>query len=489
MSLRDQVMISAMVGGAPALEPEGSALDPLLGMLAQRAIPQRTLDAIALVTAYTEAGLSPLPAAQLPVPCADDSRHICGPSSAGHCRELLTDRRGLLREWLALLNATNLRAPEEFLPGLLDAATGDRTLRKDASAAAGPRGPWLAQFRPEWLWTRAGAADESAWETGTQAERAAFLEQLRQSDPARARGLVESTWAEESAEGRRQFVEALTVCLEPEDEAFLEKTLDDRSVAVRRAAAELLGSLPDSQLSQRMAQRLAGRIRLEKTGLLGRKRVIEVVPFEEIDAAMVRDGIEKKPPAGLTVGERAWWTEQAMACIHPSHWVRSLEVTEPQLVEAAKNGEWAALLLEGWRRAAIRHRAQEWFSTLAEQAVPGISATVELFRGMQPEPRETAMASWLDKEPKAWLPQVAICCDHPWSLPFTRTVLKATARNLPAGPTDPFGYQMKPLLRASALLASTDLTASPEGDDFAEFTDILSFRRRMRQALQNQENR
>ena len=74
MSVRDQVMISAMVGGAPALEPEGSALDPLLGMLSQRAIPQRTLDAIALVTAYTEAGFAPMRAAQLPVPCADDSR-------------------------------------------------------------------------------------------------------------------------------------------------------------------------------------------------------------------------------------------------------------------------------------------------------------------------------------------------------------------------------------------------------------------------------
>ncbi|MGC4052993.1 MAG: DUF5691 domain-containing protein [Paludibaculum sp.] len=486
VSLHAQVIASALVGGAPRLEPDGSSLDPLLGALAGRAAPQRMLDAIALITGYTDAGMEPLPAIVLPQPCAGDPRPMCGVAASGHCTELLKDRRALLREWLALLNARNLRLPEELLPALLDAATADRSLRASAGMAAGARGVWLAQVRPEWSWTR--PAGELAWETGTQAERAAFLERVRGSDPARARDLVLSAWAEESADGRQQFVAALAVGLGPEDEEFLERALDDRSVTVRRASANLLGSLAGSRLSQRMMDRLEGRIRLGKTGLLGRKRTVEVTPFEEADAAMARDGVEKKPPADVTVGERAWWTEQTIACVPPAHWVRLLGATEQQLVEAARNGEWAALLEEGWLRAAIRHGAQEWLVALAADATPGLTATASLFRAMEAGAREATLTPLLVKEPKAWLPHVAVYCDHPWSEVFTRTVLKLAAGSATGGPEEGWSYQLRMLLRASALLASSEVEVLPEDEIFAEFIEVLSFRRRMRQALRNQEN-
>jgi hypothetical protein len=492
MSLREELKTAAMLGANLALAAEGTALEGPMAELSRRPHPQRSLDAIALVYAYEEAGARALATVPLPTPCPVDPRPRCTAVAATHLSELLVESRGLLREWLSLANEAGLRPAEELVPALLNAGTRDRSLRQSIATAAGALGMWLAPFRPEWKWMQTLATDQTSWETGSLGERLTLLQELRGSDPGQARTLLQGTWPTENADSKRQFLQVLATGLSLEDEAFLESCLEERGVSVRRAAAELLASLPDSQLVWRMAERLTGCIRVSKVGLL-RKTVLEVEPFAALDAAMARDGVEKKPPAAIQLGERAWWTAQALACVPPGKWEAELGMPPERLLEAARNGEWGDLLVEGWLSAAIRHRAKDWLLAFVSQTLPNYSPlaaqVMEVFRALEPNEQERSFLQLLEREAKTWLPHAATHCPQPWSDEFTRVVLKTVAKNLPKASTDPLSYQLPPFLREAALLASSKISALPQEELFAEFTEILNYRRTMREALEQKENR
>jgi hypothetical protein len=95
-----------------------------------------------------------------------------------------------------------------------------------------------------------------------------------------------------------------------------------------------------------MSERLAGRLSLTQ--------VLNVAPFEDIDNAMLLDGIEKKP-SGTALGERAWWTMQALAAVPPGKWVKHFSLMPDDLIEAAKVGQWSSLFTG--RMARRRHPA------------------------------------------------------------------------------------------------------------------------------------
>ena len=492
--LRDQLRTAALLGANTPLQPEGSPLDDCLPALAQREAPQHTLDAIALVTVYEAAGRLPLPASVPPPPCPQAPIPLCSAMAAGHLSELLKDSRGLMPEWLAIAAETGVRPPGEWVPALLDAATRNRTLRESVALAVGSLGVWLAPFREEWVWVKATASreatplDEASWETGTLSERLFLLSQLRVTSPSRARQFVERTWGTESADTRRQLLECFATSLSLDDEDFLEACLDDRSVVVRRASAELLSSLSGSRLGQRMSARLTGRIRIHRTGLL-RKRTLDLTLIEDLAPALARDCIERKPPTGSKLGERAWWTSQILACLHPSKWVQELDLSPEQLIDAAGNGEWRDLILDAWRVAAVRYQATDWLVALSSSSEPATSATTAIFRSLPLQDRERCMLRLVEKDPEIWAFHVPMLCPHAWSDDFTRAVWKLIHVVLTKLTADQLLYQGKSLLRASALLASPDVVATPQDDFFTDCAGILHYRRHMRQALRSKENR
>src|SRR4051812_11422423 len=100
MNLREQVTTAALVGASRPLDTAGSALASFLDVLAKREPPQRLLDTIALITAYEEAGATPLPGPKLDPASAVDPRPMCGPTAAGHLTTILAGRKSLLPEWL-----------------------------------------------------------------------------------------------------------------------------------------------------------------------------------------------------------------------------------------------------------------------------------------------------------------------------------------------------------------------------------------------------
>lgn len=488
MTLPEQLAAAALIGTAqqpftlpaPAAAPtDRPALDASLARLPRTAnSAELLLSAAALITCYRAAGAEAALGQDVPTapPAEEDARPLATGLAAAHLATILTSRRPLVAEWLALLSESGRRPAPELIPSLLDAAASDAALRAAAAKAAGPLGVWLAAFRPGWSWLSA-SGDGDVWETGSLAGRLAALRAVRAADPARARAMIEEVWSTENADVRRQMTEALANALSMEDEPFLEAALDDRSAQVRAAAAEYLSQLSGSRLVERMRDRVRACVTLKKEGLFGRKLVLDVDLLDAPDAAAQRDGLDKKPPASPQLGARGWWTLTALSTLPPKEWTIRFALEPAQLIEAASNGQWQALLMSAWATAAGRYKDAAWLNAL----IPHMPNPL-LFVPLAPAERERLALSCLASN-KDFLSTVPACCPHPWSLAFTERFAAAARNHLAGGAAD---YRIGAVLQHAALHASTAAPLPFDADQIpllAAFVDTLAFRRQMKRAL------
>ncbi|MEV4348678.1 DUF5691 domain-containing protein, partial [Actinoplanes sp. NPDC049596] len=258
------------------------------------------------------------------------------------------------------------------LPALLDAGRRNSIIRPALARVAGERGVWLAGLRDDWRWLRDEAKAPSLttafdWHTGGSGERLGHLTALRRSDPARARELVESTWAEDSSDDRARFVAAFATGLSEADDAFLERALDDRRKEVREAALELLRRLPGSGLRSRMAQRARAAVRRERR-MIGADRLI-VTPPEELDPGLRRDGVASTPARGI--GVSAWLLEEIVAGAPLDTWA------EPAtMLRLARGNDWESPLLHGWAKAAVAQEDVGWATVLLNEVAGTLRESV-----------------------------------------------------------------------------------------------------------------
>ena len=87
---------------------------------------------------------------------------------------------------------------------------------------------------------------------------------------------------------------------------------------------------------------------------------------EAYDKSWQRDGVAERPPAGL--GQRSWWLSQILALVPSSHWEQLFGVGPAHLIAAAIADDAGLAVLEGWSRAAIRHKATNW---ICHSGIPG----------------------------------------------------------------------------------------------------------------------
>jgi hypothetical protein len=315
---------------------------------------------------YRQAG-NCLPALATAVePASSESLPACSPNAARLFRDMFEGQyRDVLPEALDRLKRASLRLPAPLLPKALEHAVGD--VRAGLLPVIGERGRWLSQFNPAWHWAADAFIDESGvpadaiirWQEGRNAERLSLLHRFRSHDPASARTLLDGVWRQEKADFRAEAIQTLDVNLSSDDEPFLETALDDRAQDVRQHAARLLARLPDSAFARRVTDRADTVLReIDTAGNL-----VVVVP-ETLDPAWQRDGIHPKPPSSL--GERAWWLEQLLALVPPSHWALRFACTPDTLVAiAAHDTAWGFTTIKGWARAAALHRDTAWATPLA----------------------------------------------------------------------------------------------------------------------------
>ena len=435
MKLWSDLVTSALLGterGAPA--PSPAAAGPLGEHLAR--IPaedreQAHLSAAALLTSYRQAGRTAGAAlAPVPVECPPDALAECRPKTA-HLIAMALDKQHapVLPEALGLLAGVRRRLPHAMLPDLLNAGRGGHSLRPAIQAVADRRGFWLAAQNPEWSYL-ASKEDTEVWTEGGAAARLSYYTQVRAADPERARALLSEAWTTESAGDRAAFLDAWEADLSMEDEPFLESALDDRSKEVRKTAAGLLTKLPGSRLVQRMIARAEPLIALHSP-LIGRTR-LDAAPPDAGDAAMARDGIEIKPPQGE--GEKAFWLRQIVAAVPLEFWTAKFGRSAPKLVALARQNEWSAPLLIGWRQAARRTQSTDWLLALIQDALehdPAAATTIpELASRLSAADFEALLGPMVAGVPMSEKhPALALAARHPdpWSLEFARSMARTIA--------------------------------------------------------------
>jgi len=403
----------------------------MLAKLRDQDKEHQLLGAAAVVSLYRRAGATPtVDSEPLPAPAPADGRPDC-PSHARECLAVMMcgQHDEVLPEWLALLQGSGARVPEDYLSALLERGRQHGALRETIAAVAGERGRWLARQHPGWAYV--------AGETDT----ADFAARRRQ-DPARAREELAVEWPTLDPQARESRLPALAVGLGQDDESFLESALDDKRKEVRGAAADLLAQLPQSRFAQRMIARLEPLLAFTpaKPARLippsaGSKARLDVAPPAACNKAMQRDGIQAKIPAQIqynlrNLGEKGWWLLQILSCVPPGEWCARWGQTPAELLKLVEGHDWQDAVRNGWAQAAMRFHDQEWAKALYPLMLVSNSIVgdwTELIAFLPPAYWEDITLKALfgkQADTEALPPVVGLlyACPHPWSTQLAAAV-------------------------------------------------------------------
>lgn len=275
-------------------------------------------------------------------------------------------RSGLVTEWFVCASEAGLVLPPHWLPVVLGAL--EPTVRQTFTSVLGPLGAWLASKNPAWADAAPLHAGDDAWAHGTFEQRKVALALQRQRDPSEGRRWVESTWLQDAPEERAAFIQGLRTGLGRDDEALLERALDDSRKSVRAAAVECLMCLPESAHARRSLERLRQLLQLRIAGRLGALTThrLDVQLPDAPDRAAIRDGIELKVPAGRKVGERVWWLMQMVAMTPPGGWMQQ-DCDADAILDAALATDYSEALLQAFTTATLRRPDAVWISALCRR--------------------------------------------------------------------------------------------------------------------------
>jgi len=270
-----------------------------------------------------------------------------------------------LSTWLRAADDHGLRVHHPVLVPLLEKATAVAELRPAVRSVLDSRGAWLAAANPAWSWaatdlsasteTALAAIDQREWAQLPTLERVVLVRRLRAQDPGAARALIESTWSSDPAPARAELIGALGVGLSLDDEAFLERALDDRAAGVREAAYRLLDALPGSARAGRLGQLLTPLVSV--SGLV-RRRVRVELPTTPT-AAAVRDGLVPAPPGRSA---RGFWLQRLAAGAPFTSWTEATQLDPPTVVRTLDDAD----ALAGLRTAAVARRDPTWARALLD---------------------------------------------------------------------------------------------------------------------------
>ncbi|SHG46708.1 DUF5691 domain-containing protein [Massilia sp. CF038] len=368
-----------------------------------------------------------------------------------------------LDQWLATAARMGYRLPHASLVPLLEKVTPRHALQAQVAALMGKRGHWLAAQNPAWA-TLCSAPEQSSaalWQTGALAQRCKALVDMRRADPAAALAALVQEWVQEPADNRIALLPCLATALSLDDEAFLERALDDKRKEVRQSAQQLLAALPGTGFEQRALARLHAALRVDAGTL-------HITLPDTRDGAMQRDGIGMEKHHGM--GEKAGWLLDMVQQVTPRHWSAQWQATPAQVIALMAASEFKTAMLTGLTRAAARMighdtsaDARDWFMTLILQDDPARTQvhTVHLLTPqlacLPPEQQDQILAQWIAQ--RAWGHAVnwAATRSEALSAPLSRSLLAAVQRDMAALTTH--DYSMRANLKALGSVLDADDTA------------------------------
>lgn len=319
------------------------------------AAAHRLLIALGTASLMRKAGQLPIPSDSFPAwdKAPDEPLPALGPLGEQCIQAILEEEEGeLLATYLDILNAHQRRIPARSIVPLMALATNNKALAQRVLVHAGERGAWLAKHHPNWnTLLKPDTSASDPWNTGTPAQRATYLVELRRRDPAAARELLAAGLKQESSKELPELLRALHTGLSLADAPVIEPLLKSKARDVRASAAALIVRIPDHPGQATLFNLSSARLELKGNMILGRK--LEVSLPDAYDPSWAAFGIEPKSARYPT--ERTAWLGQMIALVNPQRWCERFDRKPEDLVPLAQKNEFSATLLAAFADAALLH--------------------------------------------------------------------------------------------------------------------------------------
>lgn len=283
----------------------------------------------------------------VPEPAKPSAGGACSWRSVQHLQAILNGHHlPALPEFVQLLHTHNKQLPADSLPVLLEQCRANPDLWELVRPIIGERGLWLMRQHPHWSNLEPQVAALEEWPEQSGKTQLFLLQAYRKVDSAAARESLTDHWLQLDHKTQARLLPALSEGLKADDEAFLEHCLQAKRKEVRKAAANLLSRLADSQL----VGRLWGYA--QSSLLLKDGKVICELP-EELPRETEADGIYptgSKTPGGLKLN----WLQQIVAGIPLLYWVDHWKKTPWEIIHLIANGPHSTTILNAFTESLIR---------------------------------------------------------------------------------------------------------------------------------------
>jgi hypothetical protein len=396
-------------------------LAPLADHIPTDADPEeKFLQAAALAYQYRQSGTLPLKVETLRFDTApSEEKPYCSPVQQAILQEILANETiALLELWLKACWKTEVLVQLGHIPALLALAVQQSRLQKIISICCGKRGAWLAAFNPTWQFASTPESDD-LWTTGTPDQRRKLLRLTLKQDGTTARQMLHSTWPQENAATRTEFLKILHDFVAPEDEAWLQTLLPDKSKNVKAEAWALLKKLPTSFITQKYKAVLHASVQTNSKGELS----LQLPPMEGLYKDIYTSGIEKLSSA-RGVSDEDYILYQLMQHT-PLQWLEeSLQIEPEQIIGQFKKATQLKKFIPALADAVANFKdarwAQAFYTEVEELYIPLASL---LPAGQQ----DKYLLTYLHRAPDAVLAAVSLRPKE-WSYELALSLLKHTAQ-------------------------------------------------------------
>jgi hypothetical protein len=385
---------------------------------------EKFMKAASLMMTYHKAGtITPALPQIVDLKAGADIRPACSKKAADLLTATIAEgRRELTALWVQTCDKNGKRIPHWLLPEVLDLGASNEHLQQHVINISDARGQWLARFNPSWKYALPLSIEET-WETGKPAERSKLLAHLRKNDPGRARELMASTWKQENATLRADFIKLLAENLTREDIPFLEDQLTDKSQKVRTEAKYLLRSLPGSSINDSVWEKLKQHIGL-KASKAGRSEIV-VKKVSAEDKELLLAGTEKDSETTVSLKEDERWYFHMISAIDPVRWEDHLRLPARDIIDLFGEAKKTQRLLPAFSLAAHRSMNTGWAKALLEAKV--MANAVLLLKMFPLSERENLYCGIMENDISVVNAAFDDDPGHQWSLDFTRFVVKLSS--------------------------------------------------------------
>jgi hypothetical protein len=290
-------------------------------------------------------------------------RGAIGKQAGGLLGQLLetairSDDTILLHYLISLAQQQNLVVAPHLVPDLLDIAAKQGTRKVFFASVAGPVGQWLCQFEPTWSRLISGDPEED-FDTASIAARVTHLENLRQQDPPAARRLLEENIAAETVDKRAALLSTLAIQLHPDDEAFLETQLKDKSKKIREIAHGLLIKIPGSRLSGLYKSYWQKAVKMSNS--------LDLIREEVPDEALFDAGMEKVS-SQKSIPDYIFHLAQTIAALSPDDLAEHLKIQPDKLLRHFEKVIYPGFFRPYLTKSAIHFRHVDWAKMLLKKS-------------------------------------------------------------------------------------------------------------------------